>query len=98
MQRWAFAVTGQVGHRAGTAEVQKYSNKGIGGNGYQISQKKLKPLEVAKVKEALDTKFGSGPTSPGTKDWTSTSIGPTFGRTVAKSAIIAIMDGRAKVA
>jgi SecD/SecF fusion protein len=74
-----------------TAEVQKYSNKSIGGNGYQISLEKLKPLEVAKVKEALDAKFGSGPTSPGTKDWTSTSIGPTFGQTVAKSAIIAII-------
>src|ERR1700691_2029993 len=74
-----------------TAEVQKFSNKSIGGNGYQISLKTLKPLEVAKVKEALDAKFGSGPTSPGTKDWTSTSIGPTFGQTVAKSAIIAII-------
>ncbi|HEY5192627.1 MAG TPA: protein translocase subunit SecD [Solirubrobacteraceae bacterium] len=74
-----------------TAEVQKFSNKSIGGNGYQISLKKLRPLEVAKVKEALDAKFGSGPNSPGTKDWTSTSIGPTFGQTVAKSAIIAII-------
>ncbi len=74
-----------------TAEVQKFSNKSIGGNGYQISLKRLRPLEVSKVKETLDTKFGSGPTSPGTKNWTSTSIGPTFGQTVAKSAIIAII-------
>src|ERR1700691_735413 len=73
------------------AEVQKYSNKAIGGNGYQISLEKLKPLEVAKVKEALDLKFGSGPSSPGTKDFSNTSIGPTFGQTVAKSAIIAII-------
>ena len=43
------------------------------------------------VKEALDLKFGSGPSSPGTKDFSNTSIGPTFGQTVAKSAIIAII-------
>jgi SecD/SecF fusion protein len=74
-----------------TAEVQKYTNKGIGGQGYQISLKKLKPEEVQKVKNALDVKFGSGPRSPGTKNFSSTSIGPTFGQTVAKSAILAII-------
>jgi SecD/SecF fusion protein len=74
-----------------TAEVQKYTNKGVGGQGYQISLKKLKPEEVQKVKNALDAKFGSGPRSPGTKNFSSTSIGPTFGQTVAKSAILAII-------
>ncbi len=43
------------------------------------------------MKAALDTKFGSGPLSPGTKNFSNTSIGPTFGQTVAKSAIIAII-------
>jgi SecD/SecF fusion protein len=74
-----------------SAEIQKYTNKGIGGQGYQISLKKLKPEEVQKVKGALDSKFGSGPSSPGTKNFSNTSIGPTFGQTVAKSAIIAII-------
>jgi SecD/SecF fusion protein len=74
-----------------TAEVQKFSSKGIGGQGFQISLKKLAPEEVQKVKEALNTKFGSGPSSPGTKNFSNTSIGPTFGQTVAKSAIIAII-------
>jgi SecD/SecF fusion protein len=74
-----------------SAEVQGFSNKSIGGQGYQISLKKLKPEEVVKVKEALDKKFGSGPQSPGTKNFSNTSIGPTFGQTVAKSAIIAII-------
>ena len=73
------------------AEVQKYSSKGIGGSGYQISTEKLKPTAVHEVKNALDTKFGSGTGSPGTKDFSSTSIGPTFGQTIAKSAIIAII-------
>jgi SecD/SecF fusion protein len=74
-----------------TAEVQKYTNKSIGGNGYQISLKHLSPTKVVLIKEDLDIKFGSGRGSPGTKDWTSTSIGPTFGKTVANSAIIAII-------
>jgi SecD/SecF fusion protein len=74
-----------------TAEIQKFSSKGIGGQGYQISLKKLQPEEVQKVKADLDAKFGSGPSSPGTKNFSNTSIGPTFGQTVAKSAIIAII-------
>jgi SecD/SecF fusion protein len=73
------------------AEVQKYSSKGVGGSGYQISTEKLKPTAVHEVKNALDTKFGGGPGSPGTKDFSSTSIGPTFGQTIANSAIIAII-------
>ncbi len=73
------------------AEVQKYSSKGIGGSGYQISTEKLKPTAVHEVKSALDKKFGNGPSSPGTKDFSSTSIGPTFGQTIANSALIAII-------
>jgi SecD/SecF fusion protein len=73
------------------AHVQKYSSKGVGGSGYQITTEKLKPTAVHEVKNALDTKFGGGPSSPGTKDFSSTSIGPTFGKTIANSAIIAII-------
>jgi len=73
------------------AQVQKYSSKGVGGSGYQISTEKLKPTAVHEVRSALDTKFGNGPSSPGTKDFSSTSIGPTFGRTIANSAVIAII-------
>jgi SecD/SecF fusion protein len=74
-----------------TAQVQKYSSKGVGGSGYQISTEKLRPGAVSKVRAALDAKFGNGPRSPGTKDFSSTSIGPTFGKTIANSAIIAII-------
>jgi SecD/SecF fusion protein len=73
------------------AEIQKFTSTGIGGQGYQISLKKLRPEQVQKVKAALDAKFGGGPLSPGTKNFSNTSIGPTFGQTVAKSAIIAII-------
>ena len=51
------------------AQVQKYSNKGVGGSGYQITTKKLKPAAVHEVKDALDKKFGDGPNVPGTKDF-----------------------------
>ncbi len=68
----------------GTAQVQKFVNKSIGGTGYQISTKTLKPEKVSKVRELLDTKFGI-------RNFSSTSIGPTFGKTVANSAIIAII-------
>jgi SecD/SecF fusion protein len=73
------------------AQIQKISSASVGGQGYQISLKKLQPEQVQRVKSALDTKFGSGPLSPGTKNFSNTSIGPTFGQTVAKSAIIAII-------
>jgi SecD/SecF fusion protein len=75
----------------GNAQVQKFTNSSIGGTGYQISTKTLGPEAVKKVQAALDTKFGSGPRAPGTKNFSSTSIGPTFGKTVANSAIIAII-------
>ncbi len=75
----------------GNAEVQKFTNKSIGGTGYQISTKTLDPENVKKIEAAMNTKFGNGPNVPGTKDFSSTSIGPTFGKTVANSAVIAII-------
>jgi len=68
----------------GEVEVQKLSNKSIGANGFQISTKNLKQTEVVKAEAALNAAYGLRNTS-------STSIGPTFGKTVAKSAIIAII-------
>jgi SecD/SecF fusion protein len=73
------------------AQVQKFTNASIGGDGYQISTKTLGPEKVKNIQAALDTRFGNGPNAPGTKDFSSTSIGPTFGKTVANSAIIAII-------
>jgi SecD/SecF fusion protein len=73
------------------AEVQKFSNASIGGDGYQISTKTLDPEKVKDVEAALNKKFGNGVNVPGTKDFSSTSIGPTFGKTVANAAVIAII-------
>jgi SecD/SecF fusion protein len=69
----------------GDAEIQRLTNnKNIGGSGYQISLKHLKQIEVVKIEEALNTSYGLRNTSD-------TSIGPTFGQSVAKSAVIAII-------
>jgi SecD/SecF fusion protein len=68
----------------GNAQVQKFVNKSIGGTGYQISTKTLRPGTVSKVHSLLESKFG-------VRNFSSTSIGPTFGKTVANSAVIAII-------
>jgi SecD/SecF fusion protein len=68
----------------GNAQVQKFTNKSIGGTGYQISTETLRPEALKKVEAALDAKFGD-------KNFSSTSIGPTFGKTIANSAVIAII-------
>jgi SecD/SecF fusion protein len=73
------------------AEIQAFKSKGVGGSGYHISIHKLQPNQVQKVKAALDSRFGNGVSQPGTKNFSSTSIGPTFGKTIADSAIIAII-------
>ncbi|HEY4894518.1 MAG TPA: protein translocase subunit SecD [Solirubrobacteraceae bacterium] len=68
----------------GNAQVQKVVNKNVGGTGYQISTKTLRPATVKKVEATLEAKFG-------TRNFSSTSIGPTFGKTIANSAVIAII-------
>jgi SecD/SecF fusion protein len=73
------------------AQVQKITNASIGGDGYQISTKTLQPEKVDAIQRQFDEKFGSGRNETGTKDFSSTSIGPTFGKTVANSAVIAII-------
>ena len=70
-------------------QVQKVSgDKTLGRNGFQISSKQLQPASLAKVKSALISRFGI--TNNGTT-FNETSVGPTFGSTVANSAVIAII-------
>jgi SecD/SecF fusion protein len=66
------------------AQVQRFSSKGVGGSGYKISVEKLNPGKVSQIRRALNERLG-------TRNFSSTSIGPTFGKTIAKSAIIAII-------
>jgi SecD/SecF fusion protein len=67
------------------AQIQKVSSKALGANGFQIATKTLQPDAVTKVRAALVARFG------GTPNFSEQSIGPTFGQTVAKSAIYAII-------
>jgi SecD/SecF fusion protein len=67
-----------------TADVQKYSH--LGPNGFQIATKKLSPDNVTKVQDALQNRFGI---KPGT--FNNVSIGASFGNTIAKAAVIAII-------
>ncbi len=72
-------------HNLGDAQIQKLTgDKTVGGSGYQISVKQLQPKQVAAIEESL------GKISP-RRDTSDTSIGPTFGATVAHAAIIAII-------
>jgi SecD/SecF fusion protein len=63
--------------------VQRISNKALGANVFQISSK-ISPAKVPAVRSSLDTRFGL-------RSFDSTSVGPTFGHTVANSAVVAII-------
>jgi SecD/SecF fusion protein len=65
--------------------VQKISNPGLGHNVFQISSKQLSPKGLSRVESALQSHFGQH-APPST-----TSVGPTFGATVANGAVIAII-------
>jgi SecD/SecF fusion protein len=76
------SVVGAAG--ASDATVQRITNKGLGQNVFQISSKKLQPGGINRVETALSSHFGI-------HSWNPTSVGPTFGSTVANAAIIAII-------
>jgi SecD/SecF fusion protein len=78
-------------HGSPNAKIQKLNSKSVGGSGFQISTETLRPDRVSSIKRALDARFGNPPREAGTKNFSSTSIGPTFGKTIANSAVIAII-------
>jgi len=78
--RDALATVGQS-----EAEIQRVQEPELGRNVFQISTENLRPDQVTRVTNTLDQEFGVAG-EPNTQ-----SIGPTFGETVAKSAIIAII-------
>jgi SecD/SecF fusion protein len=76
---------GQSGAEIQRVEVkQRDKDKGVASR-FQISTANLGPDQVTKVTAAIEKQF------PFADSPDSTSIGPTFGQTVAKSAIIAII-------
>ncbi|MCW3041076.1 MAG: secD [Solirubrobacterales bacterium] len=66
-------------------QIQRVTDKDLGANAFQVSTQQLKPSETNKAVDALDRAF----TVRGQPD--TTSIGPTFGNTVARGAIIAVI-------
>jgi len=62
-------------------EVQKVSNPGLGDNAYLIQSQTLEPKEINQLQKHLEEEFGIE-----TNGFNSTSVGPTFGTTVANSA------------
>src|SRR6478672_3052639 len=66
------------------AEVQRISGQGAGKNAFQISTSTLTQRQRDNIQKDLQQKFG-------VKSFDYDTIGPTFGQTVAKSAVIAII-------
>jgi len=64
-----------------SAEIQRESNPGLGENAFLIQSKTLKPGQINQIQKELEAKFGIE-----ANGFDSTSVGPTFGETVAKSA------------
>jgi SecD/SecF fusion protein len=62
-------------------EVQKVSNPGLGDNAYLIQSKTLEPSQINKLQKELEKEYGIA-----SNGFNSTSVGPTFGTTVANSA------------
>ncbi|MDQ6817906.1 MAG: protein translocase subunit SecD, partial [Actinomycetota bacterium] len=63
-------------------------DKTLGPFGFQISAKNL---QGPAVRSGLDSRFGIRTNSAGNLDFNSKFVGPTFGRTIANAAVIAIV-------
>jgi SecD/SecF fusion protein len=70
----------------GDAKIQAVTDPALGKNVIQISTKTLQPAQVDKVRAALNKSFGIR-----AGDFSSDSIGPTFGAQIARTAAIALV-------
>jgi SecD/SecF fusion protein len=68
------------------AKIQSVSNKELGPNAVQVSTKELGPGGVQRLENTIRENFGVRP-----EGFSSESVGPTFGQSVARSAVIAIV-------
>src|SRR5438067_2797320 len=66
------------------AKIQSVKDPELGPNVIQIRVHKLEPAAVGQVQRALDKRFG-------VHDFSSQSIGPTFGQQIARTALVAII-------
>ncbi len=78
-------VVGTVaGINGADAKIQSEQSKDLGANAFSIQTPTLTPTQSTAVTKSLTAKFG-------VKQSNTTTIGPTFGQTVARGAIIAII-------
>src|SRR4051812_48610791 len=70
----------------GDAKIQTVKDPDLGNNVVQISTRTLQPAKVEQIRTALDQRFG---VQEG--DFSSESIGPTFGAQIARTAGIALV-------
>jgi SecD/SecF fusion protein len=68
------------------AKIQAVDDPELGDNVFQISVPQLDPSQVDDVEAALDDSFGVA-----VDDFSSQSIGPTFGEQIAQTALIAVI-------
>jgi len=68
----------------GQAQIQRINDKELGANGFQVSTSTLTSPQLTAVESGLKSKFG-------VNNFNNDTIGPTFGKTVASNAIIAII-------
>jgi SecD/SecF fusion protein len=78
------SVVAKLGY--GDAKIQTVKDPQLGKNVIQISTKTLQPAEVDNVRQALTKDFGVSQ-----RDFSSSSIGPTFGAQIARTAAIALV-------
>jgi SecD/SecF fusion protein len=70
----------------GDAKIQEIDDPDLGQNVVQIAVPQLEPDQVDEVERALDEDFGVA-----VDEFSSTSIGPTFGEQIARTAVIAVI-------
>jgi SecD/SecF fusion protein len=80
------SLDGLDGVNAGQATIQTESSTDLGTNGFSIATNTLTPAQSAAVTNKLKSEFGIQPGKANV-----TTIGPTFGKSIADSAIIAII-------
>jgi SecD/SecF fusion protein len=70
----------------GDAKIQEVDDPDLGQNVVQIAVPQLEPEQVDEVEQALDEDYGVA-----VDEFSSTSIGPTFGEQIARTAVIAVI-------
>jgi SecD/SecF fusion protein len=85
------AITAKAG--ASDAKIQRISNdKTLGKNAFQISSDKISDQsDVGLIRKALETQFKLVASSQADTQFAVSSVGPTFGAVIAKSALTAII-------